>query len=175
MCLFTGKHVSVGCCVSSLRSQLRVLPTTVYCRADSNRQCVPVAGTHVTRALLLRRCVLWRVCHAPIRPCRTCHLSPPVVHAQRSVHQDSTAQVPRPRFSAVFLVTYFARWAFASLLIEAMLHHVPVFAVIRSGLYRTWDSVDVSLLGYTTLNVMWLKFLVSSVSMWPATGVPGGL
>ncbi len=65
-----------------------------------------------------------------------------------------------PVFPARHLMLYTLRMVFALLLLEACLHHVPVFAIVSSGLYRQWSCADVSMLGYTVLNVIWLKFLV---------------
>jgi len=55
---------------------------------------------------------------------------------------------------------YALRWLGALLLLEAMLHFFPFFAVVKSGFYPYLSIQEMVVVGYTLLKMMWLKFLI---------------
>lgn len=82
----------------------------------------------------------------------------PTVNTNAPTSADASAQ--SIKYSTWRLTFLGARWMLALGLIEAALHYVPVFAIVRSGVFRSWSAADVSIMAYTVLNVIWLKFLL---------------
>eukprot|EP00897_Mesotaenium_endlicherianum_P003439 jgi/Mesen1/3122/ME000184S02193 len=58
------------------------------------------------------------------------------------------------------VLVYGVRWAACFLLMELLCHTCYFFALANSGLWQQLAPVDVCILAYGVLNLMWLKFLL---------------
>ncbi|CAM9151020.1 unnamed protein product [Choristocarpus tenellus] len=72
----------------------------------------------------------------------------------------SQMAVPQKSYPVERLLIYLARLCLALLLLEAGTHHLPVFALAHSQLFRKLTPADLAGFVYVILKLMWLKFLV---------------
>lgn len=72
----------------------------------------------------------------------------------------SQLRQPPTHLTGSVLLQYFARLLFAAALLEGALHVAYVFAVSQGDAWREFSREQILALAWTTLNVMWLKFLV---------------
>jgi D-alanyl-lipoteichoic acid acyltransferase DltB (MBOAT superfamily) len=85
--------------------------------------------------------------------------------AQAEVHKSNTdvdvATKPAKQ-TEENIIWYLVRWVACLLLMEALLHYLPFFAVGTSGLLAHLSPGETAIVAYMLLKLMWLKFLL----MW---------
>jgi protein-cysteine N-palmitoyltransferase HHAT len=116
-----------------------------------------VRTPHTLDSYTLRSCLAYCF-YTPL------YLAGPILSYNSFVSHMRSPAVP----SRGYMLQYTARLLLAVVLLESVLRVAPTFALARSGLYRQLTPGGLAVFGYSVLNAMWLKFLVSQCmhSLW---------